>query len=527
MIGLSLSQSLLRPRQSGVALAAAEEHEAHGHGGGGGGHFDHSRPRESSVLLYTRGQLPLPQHRMMSVAVTSTGMGLGSGHRGARRHSSRRASECPFELLNPRSQSALASARRRSSSARSSSARSGSLASSAFIDRSRVNTSISAPESQLNQSQQQQQHLQPIDVDEPTTQPEAGEALATVRRKEPRQNSHHEQQARRESASELKLRMRAFSQDSACAVIPEEPSDAIGDSTSGFRRFSRRISEESAAAVAAAAVADAGTGAAPVASLAVALASSTSATERDVALTHSQTQLPSCVETSQPQPPDRSRASSCYRENALLAQFDTIATPSLSTSRQAIAVRRGAEQEFLDDVDVEEADEALPPAAVDFNHFTHVRPSDEVWHTLLWGAAVALLLLVSGKLLQWIEGGFEASDAALIASADYSLERALEALIHSCANNCTNNSGHSKGGVTGGVSVNCSDPQSSVSQFVDQLRSVLEQQITNRYATDPSKNKWTFANAVFFQWTAITTIGSIRIFFCIIIVSESPVHHRV
>ena len=512
MIGLSLSQSLLRPRQSVVALAAAEEHEAHGHGGGG--HIDPSRSRESSVLLYTRGQLQLPQHRMMSVAVTGTGVGLGSGHRGARRQSSRRASECPFELLDPRSQSALAAARRRSSSARSSSARSGSLASSAFIERSRVNTSISAPEAQLHQSQHQ--HLLPIpvdvdvDIDEAITQPVAGEALATVRRKEPRQSSHHEQQPRRESASELKLRMRAFSHDSACAVIPEEPSDANSDSASGFRRISQRISEESAAAVAAAAaVAVAGTGTAPVASLA---ARSTSATERDGEHTQSQTQLPSSAETLQPQLPDRSCASSSSfcREKALLAQCDTLATPS----RQAIPVCGDAEQELLDDV--EEADEALSLVVGDFNHFTHVRPSDEVWHTLLWGAAVALLLLVSGKLLQLIESAFEASGVALIASADYSLERALEALIRSCANNCTNSSTHSGGGAAGG-SVNCSDPQSSVAQFVDELRSVLEQQIANRYATDPSKNKWTFANAVFFQWTAITTIGLIQTFGIIIL----------
>lgn len=474
MIGLSVSQSLLRPRQSSVALAAVGEH-----GGTGGPHFDFAHSHEH----YTRGQQQ--QHRLMSMAAT----GVGGGRRGVQRISIRRASECPFETLtlDAGRLSALAAERRRSSSARS-----GSLASSASAMRSRVNTSVSAPDAQF------QQHLpplqQPIQVDEttplaPHVAGSSGEphVQVTVRRKEPRYHHHpsspHEQQ-RKESASELKLRLRALSQASACEAIPEEPSDANAD-TYG----SRLVSNASGAAAASASATAPSHAQAPE-------------LEGSHALSPSHVNMSSSGEHAQS--PDRSRASSYSHERALLA------TLTRGASTQALSVN-GEQDLVLDEQEFEVVDVQMAAAG----DFTHAPPGNEFLRALIWGFVVAVLLVVSGKLLEIVEGAHEASSAALIASArnalEYSLERSLDALIHNCTNTSRNGSGDSGsgGGGGGGDCRHAGALHSSVSQLIDELRSALEQQIVQKYATDPRQTKWTFANAVFLQWTAITTIGSI------------------
>lgn len=485
MIGLSLSQSLLRPRQSGVGLDAVGAH-----GGPGWAHthrLDSLQSHEPSALLHTRGQPQQPQR--MSMASMSQRASI-------RRASIRRATECPFELLtlDARRLSALAAARRRSSSTRS-----GSMASNALAERGRGNTTVSAPEAQLQQQQsllhqtRDVMYLQSIQIDEPPVATSvSGESIATVRRKELNPSGHHEQ--RRESTSELKRRMRALSKASSCGVILEEPGDTNSDTCTG------RLSEESAADAAGA------PGEAAVNASASELDRKL-ASQFDGGNTQSQLKLSSNIEA--PQPQNRSRASSSFHEKALFSPLDSYATQvPLRTSLQAIDRQAfvDVDEELLDEVEAQ----MVPMAAGDF---THARPGDEFRHALFWGVVVAVLLLVSGKLLQWVEGTQEASGVALIASAEkkleHSLERSFEALFNTCSpNQITNNSEYSGNGSGNG---NCRDAvalQNSVSQFVDELRAALEKQIEKKYAIDINQTKWTFANAAFVQWTAITTIGS-------------------
>ena len=138
-----------------------------------------------------------------------------------------------------------------------------------------------------------------------------------------------------------------------------------------------------------------------------------------------------------------------------------------------------------------------------------------------------LFVVITGKLLQWLEASAEWEEVHTIEEVREELKRELWHIVfgRDCLSASETNSlsASTAGAVSGGWS-GSSDSTSAASsaacesmkkkferylaEWVGRLEESVEHLLKHKYARDYDHLNWTFSNALYVMWTVITTIGT-------------------